>query len=351
MAPPPTPAQPRFLPPKTGQHSQTAGQVPLSLHNGPRLYASTPRFNTSGTPRPVSQQQPPPFSTPATPSARPRATQYKPLSDVIDTSPISPHDPQDGDEDPTRLDESVETDSPLASRLPPRHFRTTRPAKRRRVSVSPEIDPSPEDGKQDVLMEDDEQVQVASSPTLDDRIAVESSFDLEGPAANSQPQSPQAPDEQIPRHPTFQNAPRFKTAEIAAEVHQRPLPEAFSPQRRGAKYVAGGLAAEVRDWLVQIKGSSEYDRPAGSSIDMVVDEAMSAPSLHVIAARRLDSGSGDENIATKVILAGDGRVTELRGTSTVKPGSKVSMSQPMWDITLDDIGQIAVACDWETARR
>lgn len=345
-----TPAQPRFLPPKKGQSSQTARQVPPSLHNGPRQFASTPRFNTSATPRPVSQQQPPAFSTPAPSSARPRATQYEPLSDVIDTSPISPHDPEDGDEDRTRLHESIEIDSPSASRSPSRHFQEIRPAKRRRVSVSPDI-PGPGDGQQDVPMEDDEQVEVASSPTFDDRIAVHSSFDLEGCPAESRPRSPQPPDEQTPRHPTFRNAPRFKAAEIAAETQQRPLPEAFSPQRRGAKYVAGGLAAELRDWLVQVKGSSEYDRPAGSSIDVVVDEVTFAPGLHVIAARRLDSGSEDENIPGKVILAGDGRVTELRGRSTVKSGGVVSMSQPMWNIALDDIGRFAVACDWETAGR
>jgi len=343
-----TPAQSRFLPPKKGQPSQTTSQVPLSLHNGPRQFASTPRFNTSATPRPVPQHQPPPFSTPAPPSARPRPTQYEPLSDVIDTSPISPDAPEDGDEGRTRVDESIEFDSPSASRSPSRHFQTTRPAKRRRVSLSPEIDPSPEEVQLDVLMGDDERVEVASSPTFDDRTAVQSSFDLEGLTADSGPPSPQAPDEQAPRNPTFRNAPRFKAAEITAEVQQRPLPEAFSPQRRGAKYVARGLAAEVRDWLVQVKGASEYDRPAGSSIDVVVNEAMSAPGMHFIAARQLDTGSEDENIPGKVILAGDGRVTELRGRSAIRTGGIVSMSQPMWDITLDGIGQFAVACDWET---
>lgn len=345
-----TPAQSRFLPPKKGQPSQTTRQVPLSLHNGPRQFASTPRFNTSATPRPVSQHQPPPFSTPAPSSARPRPTQYEPLSDVINTSPISPDAPVHGHEDRTRVDELIEIDSPSASRSPSRHFQTNRPAKRRRVSLSPEIDPSPDEVQLDVLMENDERIEIANSPTFDDRIAVQSSFDLEGPTADSRPQSPQAPDEQTPRHPTFRNAPRFKVVEITTEVQQRPLPEAFSPQRRGAKYVAGGLAAEVRDWLVQVKGASEYDRPAGSSIDVVVDEAISAPGIHVIAARQVDTGSEDENIPERVVLAGDGRVTELRGRSTVRPGGMVSMSQPMWDINLDDIGQFAVACDWEVGK-
>lgn len=346
-----TPAQSRFLPPKKGQPPQTVRQVPLSLHNGPRQFASTPRFNTSATPRPVSQQQPPPFSTPLPSSARPRATQYEPLGDVIDTSPISPDAPEDVDEPRTRLDESIEIDSPSASRSPSRHFQTNRPAKRRRVSLSPEIDASPDTDRCDVPMEDDAQPEISSTPVFDDRIAVQSSFDHEGPTADSDPPSPRTADEQAPRHPTFHNAPRFKAAEITAEVQQRPLPEAFSPQRRGAKYVAGGLAAEVRDWLVQVKGSSEYDRPAGSSIDVIVDDAMSAPGMHVIAARQLGTAVEDESIPGKVLLAGDGRVTGLRGRSAVRRGEVVSMSQPMWDITLDDLGQFAVACDWEAMGR
>lgn len=325
--------------------------MPLSLHNGPRQFASTPRFNTSATPRPVSQQQPPPFSTPVPSSARPRPTQYEPLSDVIDTSPISPDEPEDGDEHRTRLDESIEIDSPSASRSPPRHFQSSRPAKRRRVSLSPETDASPDEDRRDVMMEDDEQAEVSSTPVFDDRIAVQSSLDHEGPMADSNPPPPRTADEQLPRHPTFQSAPRFKAAEVTSEVQRRPLPEAFSPQRRGAKYVAGGLAAEVRDWLVQVKGASEYDRPAGSSIDVVVDEAMSAPGMHVIAAQQLDTGVEDEGVPGKVILAGDGRVTGLRGRSVVRRGGVVSMSQPMWDITLDDLGQFAVACDWEATGR
>lgn len=326
-------------------------QLPLSLHNGPHQFASTPRFNTSATPRPVTQQQPPPFSTPAPSSARPRATQYEPLSDVIDTSPISPDAREDGDEHRVRLDESIEINSPTVSRSPSRHFQSSRPAKRRRVSLSPEIDASPDADQHDVPMEDDEQAEVSSTPAFDDRIAVQSSLDHEEPMADSLPQSPRAADEQTPRHPTFRSAPRFKIADFTAEAQQRPLPEAFSPQRRGAKYVAGGLAAEVRDWLVQVKGASEYDRPAGSSIDVGVEEAISAPGMHVIAARQLGGGVEVESVPGKVILAGDGRVTELRGRSAVKRGGVVSMSQPMWDITLDDLGQFAVSCDWETMGR
>lgn len=270
---------------------------------------------------------------------------------MIDTSPISADEPEDGDEHRNRLDESIEIDSPSASRSPPRHFQSNRPTKRRRVSLSPEIDASPDEDRLDVPMEVDEQAEVSSTPIFDDRIAVQSSLDHKGPMADSNPPSPRTADEQPPRHPTFQSAPRFKAAEVAAEVQQRPLPEAFSPQRRGAKYVAGGLAAEVRDWLVQVKGASEYDRPAGSSIDVVVDEAMSAPGMHVITAQQRDTGVDDESVPGKVILAGDGRVTGLRGRSAVRRGGVVSMSQPMWDITLDDLGQFAVACDWEATGR
>lgn len=185
---------------------------------------------------------------------------------------------------------------------------------------------------------------------LDDRLLVQSPINSPKPQS---PQLPQLPEEQSIRHPTFRNAPRFKTTEAADGAQQRPLPDAFSPQRRGVKYVPGGLAAEVRDWLVQVKGASEYDRPAGSSIGVTVDEVRSGVGMHIITARRAggeaetEAEAEGEGIPAKAILAGLGRTTGLGGRGAVERGALVSMSQPMWDITLDDLDHFAVACDWE----
>lgn len=166
------------------------------------------------------------------------------------------------------------------------------------------------------------------------------------------------PDQPARHHPTFQPAPRFKAPEQPHPDNQRrpaPLPEAFSPQRRGAKYVPGGLAAEVRDWLVQLKGASEYDRPAGASVRATVDEARAGEGMWIVAARHESGGEvggetvgGSRSSSARVVLAGDGRVAAgLGGRRMVKAGGTVAMYRPMWDVDLGELGQFAVACDWE----
>lgn len=157
-----------------------------------------------------------------------------------------------------------------------------------------------------------------------------------------------SPAEPFTRHPTFHKAPRFKVAELAEGAQRSLLPDAFSPQRRGARYVPGGLAAELREWLVQVKGASEYDRPARSSVAATVDEAKRGNGMWLVAANEKDdAGRQHEGDLSKVLLAGDGRVAGLGGKNIVRPGTTVSLHQPMWDIKLNDLGQFAVACDWE----
>ncbi|ROW07631.1 hypothetical protein VPNG_06873 [Cytospora leucostoma] len=347
MAPPST--QSRFILPRKGQAPQTQKQTPVALQSGSHQFASTPRFNASATPRQASHQ-PPPFSTQAPPLARPRAAPYEPLSDAIDTSPISSVTTRHDEEglDHHALNESIEIDSPSATRSSAGQDEP--PPKRRRVSISPEVDTSSDGDVTSELMEEYEQAEISSTPMLDDGLPIESTpIDSQDAIADLDPRSRRSPEGQASRRPTFQDAPRFKANETADRTQQHLLPDAFSPQRRGAKYVPGGLAAEVRDWLIQVKGDSEYDRPAGSSIGVTVGEAKSGVGMHIITAHQPVGVARDEGIPTKAILAGDGRTTGLGVKGIVKSGGQVSMSQPMWDITLDDIGHFAVACDWEAS--
>ncbi|KAK7746509.1 hypothetical protein SLS53_002468 [Cytospora paraplurivora] len=325
MAPPSTPAQSRFILPRKGQAPQTQKQTPVASQSGSHQFASTPRFNISATHRQASLQ-PPPFSTPAPPLARPRATPYEPLSDAIDTSPISSETTRHDDEgiDKRALKETIEIDSPSATRSS--LGQDEPPPKRRRVSISPEVGTSSDSDVISEAMEEYEEAEITSTPMLDNGLPIESpSIDSQDAMADLNPQSRRPPEEQARRRPTFQIAPRFKVNEAADGAQQRPLPDAFSPQRRGAKYVPGGLAAEVRDWLIQVKGDSEYDRPAGSSIGVTVGEAKSGFGMHIIKAQQLDDKAKDEGIPTRAILAGDGRTTGLGVKSIVKSGGQVSI--------------------------
>lgn len=183
---------------------------------------------------------------------------------------------------------------------------------------------------------------------------------LSSPRPSADPKDTPSPKEPSTRQPTFLAAPRFKTSEAVETKKDRPLlPEAFSPQRRGAKYVTGGLAAEVRDWLVQVKGATEYDRPTGESVKFIVDQVSHCPQgqMCLISGNEAQIGQQFEMTpeqnetrigqAARVILAGDGRIPGLGHRTVVAQGLRVSMYQPIWDINLKDLGRFAVACDWE----
>lgn len=171
---------------------------------------------------------------------------------------------------------------------------------------------------------------------------------------------PHSPITGLTRHPMFLSAPRFKPSEVAEAAQSRPpLPDAFSPQRRGAKYVAGGLAAELRDWLVQVKGASEYDRPEGESVRFQVNHVRTCHpgGMCITSGTEVESQDKDDSMhvcegdeedqSTRVILAGEGRIAGLGGRNVIARGQTLSLFQPMWDIELEDLGRFAVACDWE----
>lgn len=390
-----TPAHPRFLLSKRQQPPQSQTPVPLPQKQKqtptphqpgppqppPPQFASTPRFNVAAaTPAPTAasssrsatvSSHPPIFSTPAPVAPAPSAwqwstqratpTPYGPLDDAIETSPISSRvrRSEEARERQFSLNESIEDDSPSYSTYSPTQH--DRPTKRRRVSPSPEIDGSPDDEEEEDEYDDDPMEVDDDGPTeegISGPAAVQDGEDVietqsagspgeTEPECSPEPDSP-SPAEPSTRHPTFHKAPRFKVAEVAEGAQRGLLPDAFSPQRRGARYVPGGLATELREWLVQVKGASEYDRPARSTVEAVVDEAKSGNGMWLVAAHEKDeAGRPHEGDVSKVLLAGDGRMVGLGGKNMVRPGTTVSFHQPMWDIKLNDLGQFAVACDWE----
>ena len=162
--------------------------------------------------------------------------------------------------------------------------------------------------------------------------------------------------------PTFHRAPRFKAPEPPPSRPQYFLPDAFSPQRRGAKYVPGGLAAELRDWLVEAKGEAGgsgveggdkvplASASAGVAISPVIEvhEACPGPEMWLVRGRRRTRAQTQQAVAkdeTRIILAGEGRLFGLARGNDVLAGCAVQVLPPTWDIDLHD-GKWSVACDW-----
>ncbi|GKT49076.1 uncharacterized protein ColSpa_09257 [Colletotrichum spaethianum] len=371
-----TPTPRRFLLSKRPPASQQ--QTPGS---GPPVFAGSQRFQTTPRFAPPSATQRPP-STPVFPgSLRPSRTR-DPIHDALDSSPtdapVSATRPAlatgtKRQNNRIEIDSDIESDSQYEQegiRLPPPTFVANdsieieseppsvshsevdeRTPKRRRISISP----APtwhDDAQEDVAMssQDGNAIKDYEDEYVDEELPDaedKPTTDFTAPSMDAEDLSiPFRHDGDMPKtQPTFRRAPRFKVSEAEAS-RQEGLPEAFSPQRRGAKYVPGGLAAELQTWLAEVKGWAGGDRPADLVMTIIIDELRAGNRMYIVRGRRIvGDGDASEEIAARLMLAGEGRLTGLGQKAAVIVGSTVAISQPAWEVELEGTRWI-VACDW-----
>jgi hypothetical protein len=151
------------------------------------------------------------------------------------------------------------------------------------------------------------------------------------------------------QQPTFRPAPRFKPTEGDASTEGL-LPAAFSPQRRGAKYVPGGLAAELQGWLSDVK---RWDEDIGAlthqsgreGFKILVKEVSRDGGRMYLVRGSVEAGGGEDG---RFILAGEGRLTGLgrrKGGDEVRVGGLVEVEGPVWEVELEDRIWV-VCCEW-----
>lgn len=156
---------------------------------------------------------------------------------------------------------------------------------------------------------------------------------------------------------TFLKPPRFRVPDPPEQGQLTdPPPEHFSPRKRGQKYVAGGLAAEVRDWLVDIgsampsKSNTRTDGPW--LVKLMVDEISGGEraGFTLVRGRQVLSGDVDTMIDSlgviSVILAGEGAGTGLQNGTRVEVGTTVGITSPVWDVMIDG-EKWGVGVDWK----
>ncbi|KAI0143854.1 hypothetical protein F4776DRAFT_442513 [Hypoxylon sp. NC0597] len=400
MAPPATPTPHRFLVPK---RSQPKNETPNAFQSGGQQFHATPRFSLHSTPRGppggvvgLSQRPSSSIATPA-PSRtatgtgagafyRPTPRNTDPINDTISSSPpfaelrpsgvvSNQHDPIEAFDvdtdvdavpesspargDPNDHDKSSEDEKDLGHRSP----------KRRRISISSDfgIDDHQwlqyEHGstEEDLVMPDGMDIQ-SSLPDVyepaDGEIKEESDATL-SPLQHRPSVSAQ--------QPTFQKAPRFKPVEVPEGSHRGdPLPDAFSPHRKGAKYVPGGLASEVRDWFVDVwagasaAGAGTAKRDGEWIARILVEEVRCAPGMALVTGRHIKhededndlppGGEGSHTRSTRIVLAGSPRIIGLEKKQEVRPGVVVGVGRPTWEISLPGQGRWNVVCEWMILR-
>ncbi|KAL7799065.1 hypothetical protein V8C37DRAFT_146306 [Trichoderma ceciliae] len=339
---PTTPTPRRFLLPRRSTQSSST-QTP----GAPPRFQSTPRFGSSSVPRPtqgreldiegsdedvISESSLSGEEREAV-GTRQRASRHHVLDIESDAGIPSQEGPSsDVDTRPeTHLRFDIEPESQSAAS---QDTETGREAKRRKMSISP----TPMLGVLDMKEADratygdiDDGAYDAAVADAEDGVSV-TSTDSSGDSSITMSNT------KVPQQPVFQQAPRFKP--LNAEDAFSGLPAAFSPQRRGERYVPRGMAAQLQGWLSEIKDWKENSEKAEPVMKVHVERIRPGRRMYLVEGRE-----SSEETSKKWILAGEGRLTGLDKRAEVKLGSVVLIEQPTWDVELE--GRIwNVACEW-----
>lgn len=131
-----------------------------------------------------------------------------------------------------------------------------------------------------------------------------------------------------------------------------PLPDAFSPHRKGQRYIPGGMAAEFSSWVIETGQAASLSRRGKGYLrgsDFVreirisrVQENNDQGSMGPVFVEGVDGGGGE----CKIMLAQ--RAEEKHG---VKVGDVVGIRAPSWDVLVDgEGGGWVVGVDWRIVR-
>ncbi|KAK4199397.1 hypothetical protein QBC40DRAFT_228124 [Triangularia verruculosa] len=430
---PATPAPSRFLLTKRTGTQQPQGETPTqSSSAAPYRYFGTPKFSSTSKP-PSNLSHVAPYSTPAL-ALKTKATKARATTElhIEDSSPVSDHEHSrhlEDDFSPSRptagrdfLPESIDIDSSLVpqSSLPvPEHqdeeFDPGPLPKRRRISIAtsePDIEPKEEwipSSAFPIDSDAEHEIPPNDEPEIDQIITVYSDDDDEPPIphsspfniksdseSDSEPKSPPDKDSKPARKEIFKPAPRFlqppspppSTSPISDSKKfsiQNLNPDLFSPPkpRRGrnrqdqGQYLTNGLAAELQNWLIEVKGTSErtdttvkHDTDAPQpippgAVQLTVDEVRrGGEGLSLISAALIDAPPGTGGM--QAVLAGDGRIGTMErsdhgldrgsldrrnGHERLNPGAVVAVVPPAWDVELGGgLGRWAVAYRWQVVK-
>ncbi|EKD13754.1 uncharacterized protein L3040_005631 [Drepanopeziza brunnea f. sp. 'multigermtubi'] len=366
MPPPPvTPSPHRFV--IKQERRPPSRSTPLQEHTSrpsTQQFNPTPRFSFSSTPRPTASQTLPRITPSAaryfTPANKPSkqhdaielSSDDDGLRDVQESIETEEQDVDLEGYDSADLDEDCKLDEPSP--------------KRRRLSTSPAhgLEESEEQPQELSQVENHESSLSSSLPMLSSPPAprrpistTAPRFLLSTPAPQSTPRDATlAPQTATP----FLKPPRFRPPDPSetSQMQTDPLPEQFSPHRRGQKYVPGGLAAEVRDWLMNLEGALESTKEKRDKSDewlvkILIHEASggSREGFTMVKGRQAhETERGGEMADTigimKVMLAGEGQATGLQKSSNAEVGKTVGIKGPVWEVVIEG-EKWGIGVDWK----
>lgn len=134
--------------------------------------------------------------------------------------------------------------------------------------------------------------------------------------------------------------PAFLRASLAPSEQHEPLPEAFSPHRRGEKFVPGGMAATMQQWVIETGQNAAQSR-RGQGYLRGEDYIMRCEVLSVSGGGPfMVNGRESDGTDVKLLLVGNPK------QMNVVVGSDLGVRAPMWDVHLEGcVWRVGV--DWK----
>lgn len=151
------------------------------------------------------------------------------------------------------------------------------------------------------------------------------------------PQTPQA----LKSTPTtFLKPPRFLPPDPSEASTSDPLPEHFSPHRKGHKYIPGGLASEVRDWLTNLSSAIPVTKKKDDPwvVRILLDEVSGGTraGITLVKGRQVHDGEVVDHLGfVRVMLAGEGLGNGVQKGLKAEVGKVVGVKGPVWEVVVE----------------
>ena len=142
----------------------------------------------------------------------------------------------------------------------------------------------------------------------------------------------------------LQQRPPFLRPAPAPQEPSEPLPEAFSPHRRGTKFVPGGMASTLQQWVIEAGQAAVQSRKAHVHLrgdDFVTKvrlEEVVGEGPYTAKARGRNGQQVNLLLAHSIASAGS-NVREL------SVGNVIGVRAPSWDVEIDGRNW-TVGVDW-----
>ncbi|WPB03688.1 uncharacterized protein RHO25_008332 [Cercospora beticola] len=142
---------------------------------------------------------------------------------------------------------------------------------------------------------------------------------------------------------TTARRPAFLRSSLAPPENFEPVPEAFSPHRRGEKFVPGGMAATLQQWVIEAGQAAAHSRRGQGYLQG--ENYVHRVKVASVAGHGpiLVEGVHQDESEARILLIMDGK----RNSRNVSPDSIVGIRAPCWEVELDERSWI-VGVDWKT---